>query len=238
MSPPCRAAVGVLRITAHPAPLCRLGCVGWPADALSFTAGRTIAETGTSSRNGWRTGGYTIYAPDLRGHGDSGWAIGGMYSIPEFTLGRGQSSPTGSRGSSRLSATRSAEQSRCSTRASSLSRVKQVVAVEGWGRRRDRGAPAPRRRMRRWIGAYARGRAARRRGGTRAGGRDVADAGGQPALTRRRSPDTSRCTGRSGTPTGRSPGSSTTSPASAPYGYHLDDAMEIWVRSPAPTLLI
>jgi len=29
---------------------------------------------------------YTIYAPDLRGHGDSGWAIGGMYSIPEFTL--------------------------------------------------------------------------------------------------------------------------------------------------------
>lgn len=31
-------------------------------------------------------GRYTIYAPDLRGHGDSGWAIGGMYSIPEFTL--------------------------------------------------------------------------------------------------------------------------------------------------------
>lgn len=29
---------------------------------------------------------YTIYVPDLRGHGDSGWAIGGMYSIPEFTL--------------------------------------------------------------------------------------------------------------------------------------------------------
>jgi pimeloyl-ACP methyl ester carboxylesterase len=29
---------------------------------------------------------YTIYAPDLRGHGNSGWAIGGMYSIPEFTL--------------------------------------------------------------------------------------------------------------------------------------------------------
>ena len=27
---------------------------------------------------------YTLYAPDLRGHGDSGWAIGGMYSLPEF----------------------------------------------------------------------------------------------------------------------------------------------------------
>lgn len=29
---------------------------------------------------------YTIYAPDLRGHGDSGWAVGGMYSFPEFVL--------------------------------------------------------------------------------------------------------------------------------------------------------
>ncbi len=29
---------------------------------------------------------YTIYAPDLRGHGDSDWAIGGMYSFPEFVL--------------------------------------------------------------------------------------------------------------------------------------------------------
>ena len=27
---------------------------------------------------------YDLYAPDLRGHGDSGWAIGGMYSLPEF----------------------------------------------------------------------------------------------------------------------------------------------------------
>ena len=29
---------------------------------------------------------YTIYAPDLRGHGDSEWALGGMYSLPEFVL--------------------------------------------------------------------------------------------------------------------------------------------------------
>lgn len=29
---------------------------------------------------------YTIYAPDLRGHGDSAWALGGMYSLPEFVL--------------------------------------------------------------------------------------------------------------------------------------------------------
>lgn len=29
---------------------------------------------------------YTIYAPDLRGHGDSGWALGTMYSLPEFVL--------------------------------------------------------------------------------------------------------------------------------------------------------
>ena len=29
---------------------------------------------------------HTIYAPDLRGHGDSEWAIGGQYSLPEFVL--------------------------------------------------------------------------------------------------------------------------------------------------------
>ena len=29
---------------------------------------------------------YTVYAPDLRGHGDSQWALGGMYSLPEFVL--------------------------------------------------------------------------------------------------------------------------------------------------------
>jgi len=29
---------------------------------------------------------YTIYAPDLRGHGDSDWALGSMYSLPEFVL--------------------------------------------------------------------------------------------------------------------------------------------------------
>jgi pimeloyl-ACP methyl ester carboxylesterase len=29
---------------------------------------------------------YSIYAPDLRGHGDSDWAIGGQYSMPDFVL--------------------------------------------------------------------------------------------------------------------------------------------------------
>ncbi len=29
---------------------------------------------------------YTVYVPDLRGHGDSDWAVGGMYSLPEFVL--------------------------------------------------------------------------------------------------------------------------------------------------------
>ena len=29
---------------------------------------------------------YTIYVPDLRGHGDSAWALGSMYSLPDFVL--------------------------------------------------------------------------------------------------------------------------------------------------------
>jgi pimeloyl-ACP methyl ester carboxylesterase len=29
---------------------------------------------------------YCVYAVDLRGHGDSAWAVGGLYSMPEFVL--------------------------------------------------------------------------------------------------------------------------------------------------------
>jgi pimeloyl-ACP methyl ester carboxylesterase len=29
---------------------------------------------------------FCLYAPDLRGHGDSDWSVGGQYSMPEFTL--------------------------------------------------------------------------------------------------------------------------------------------------------
>jgi pimeloyl-ACP methyl ester carboxylesterase len=29
---------------------------------------------------------FHVIAPDLRGHGDSGWALGGHYTLPEFTL--------------------------------------------------------------------------------------------------------------------------------------------------------
>jgi len=29
---------------------------------------------------------FSVYAPDLRGHGDSDWSIGGQYSMPEFVL--------------------------------------------------------------------------------------------------------------------------------------------------------
>ena len=29
---------------------------------------------------------YSIYVPDLRGHGDSAWSIGGQYSMPDFAL--------------------------------------------------------------------------------------------------------------------------------------------------------
>ena len=93
---------------------------------------------------------YTIYAPDLRGHGDSGWAIGGMYSIPEFTLD--------------IAALANMIEGKLTIIGHSLGgaiaaqyagtfpdRVEKLVSVEGWGPPMQEHVPAHK-RMREWIG--------------------------------------------------------------------------------------
>jgi len=92
---------------------------------------------------------YTIYAPDLRGHGDSGWAIGGMYSLPEFALD--------------VSTLANSLEGRLTIIGHSLGggialqyagtfaeKVERVVAIEGWGPPMMEHQPAHT-RMRRWI---------------------------------------------------------------------------------------
>jgi pimeloyl-ACP methyl ester carboxylesterase len=93
---------------------------------------------------------YTIYAPDLRGHGDSGWAIGGMYSIPEFTLDiaslanmiEGKLTIIGHSLGGAVAAQYAG---------TAPDRIEKLVSVEGWGPPMQEHVPAHK-RMRDWIG--------------------------------------------------------------------------------------
>lgn len=94
---------------------------------------------------------YCVYAVDLRGHGDSAWAVGGQYSLPEFVLDIAMLAREINRdpltvighslgGAVALEYTGVFPQS-----------VKKVVAVEGLGPPVREPTPASQ-RMRAWIG--------------------------------------------------------------------------------------
>ncbi len=93
---------------------------------------------------------YCVYAVDLRGHGDSGWAVGGQYSLPEFVLDVAQlgheldRSPLTVIGHS-LGGAVALEYTGVYPQ-----HVKKLVAVEGLGPRVGEPTPASI-RMRRWI---------------------------------------------------------------------------------------
>jgi len=179
---------------------------------------------------------YTIYAPDLRGHGDSAWAIGGMYSLPEFVLD-------------------------VATLANSLPRpltvmghslggaivlqyagiypenVAKVVAIEGWGPPVFTIPPAHV-RMRQWIDHMheMERRKPRRYATLEDATRRMMEA--NPHLT----PEMARHLTLYGT---RRNEDGTYSwkfdnyvRIHSPYGFNLEDARDIWAQITAPTLLI
>jgi len=98
-------------------------------------------------------GRYTIYAPDLRGHGDSEWATGGCYGIPECVadiaaLADIIGSPLALMGCSRGG--------NIALQYAGIfpERVSKVVAIEGLGRpvaAHQTDGMAPAERMRHWI---------------------------------------------------------------------------------------
>jgi pimeloyl-ACP methyl ester carboxylesterase len=93
---------------------------------------------------------YCVYAVDLRGHGDSQWAVGGQYSLPEFVLDVAtfcteiDRSPLTVVGHS-LGGAVALEYAGVFPK-----HVKKVVAVEGLGPRVGEPTPASS-RMRAWI---------------------------------------------------------------------------------------
>jgi pimeloyl-ACP methyl ester carboxylesterase len=93
---------------------------------------------------------YTVYAPDLRGHGDSDWAIGGQYSLPEFVLDT--AALVDVLGHERLTVMGHSLGGAVALQFAGVypHRVQKIISVEGLGPRVLERRPAHR-RMREWI---------------------------------------------------------------------------------------
>jgi pimeloyl-ACP methyl ester carboxylesterase len=93
---------------------------------------------------------YTVYAPDLRGHGDSGWAIGGQYSLPEFVLDT--AALVDALGHEKLTVIGHSLGGAAALQFAGVypHRVQKVVSIEGLGPRVLERRPAHR-RMQEWI---------------------------------------------------------------------------------------
>jgi pimeloyl-ACP methyl ester carboxylesterase len=179
---------------------------------------------------------YTVYAPDLRGHGDSGWAIGSMYSLPEFVydisvLANSLPKPLTIIGHS-LGGAIALQYTGTFPEAAS-----KVVAIEGWGPPEIAELPAHQ-RMRQWVDhMHEMERRKPRRYPTREEAtKRMREA--NPHLT----PEMARHLTLYGT---RMNEDGTFSwkfdnyvRIRSPYQFNLDDAMDIWQRITAPTLLI
>jgi pimeloyl-ACP methyl ester carboxylesterase len=179
---------------------------------------------------------YTIYAPDLRGHGDSGWAIGGMYSIPEFTLDVATladkiEGPLTVIGHSLGGAIA------LQYAGTVPGRVQKLVSIEGWGPPLQEHKPAHK-RMQEWIEGMRdiERRRPRRYPSIEDATRRMLEA--NPFLT----PDMARHLTIHGAQTNED-GTFTWKfdnyvRIRSPYEFNLDDAMVIWSQISAPTLLV
>ena len=100
---------------------------------------------------------FHVVAPDLRGHGDSAWAIGGLYSISEFVLDLAQL--VEALGLPRVAIVGHSLGGAVALRYAGVlpERVSKLVAIEGLGPppamiEKQRGQP-PGQRLRDWIGS-------------------------------------------------------------------------------------
>ena len=93
---------------------------------------------------------YTLYAPDLRGHGDSDWAIGSMYSLPEFVLDVATLAEIIGQGPLTIIGHSLGGAIALQYAGTFPERVSKVVAIEGLGPPASEHQPAPL-RMRHWV---------------------------------------------------------------------------------------
>ncbi len=179
---------------------------------------------------------YTIYAPDLRGHGDSAWALGSMYSLPEFVLDVATLTAT-LEGPLTLIGHSLGGAIALQYAGVFPERVEKVVAIEGLGPPVLEHDPAPA-RMRHWIDHMheMEERQPRRYASVEEATRRMLEA--NPHLT----PQMARHLTLHGT---RRKEDGTLSwkfdnyvRIRSPYEFNLQDAQEIWARIRSPVLLI
>jgi len=181
---------------------------------------------------------FRIFAPDLRGHGDSSWAPGAMYSVPEYVLDVSAlidivgGLPINLVGHSLGGAVA------LQYAGAYPERVKRVVCIEGFGPAPDRIVPRPAyERLREWIDCMRdyEARVPHRYRGL------------EPAVNRmlEANPYLSKDMARYLTLFGAnwSPDGTLTWKfdnyvrAFSPYGFNMEDAQEIWSQIQCPTLL-
>lgn len=180
---------------------------------------------------------YAIVAPDLRGHGDSQWSLGGMYSLPEFVLD--VATLVERLGVEKLDVMGHSLGGAIALQYAGIfpEKVSKVVAIEGLGPP-DTEFPPAHVRMRQWIDHMhdVERRKPRRYPTLEEATRRMMEA--NPHLTA----EMARHLTLHGT---RRNEDGTYSwkfdnyvRIRSPYGFNMEDAQDIWSRIKAPTLLI
>jgi pimeloyl-ACP methyl ester carboxylesterase len=93
---------------------------------------------------------YCVYAPDLRGHGDSDWALGGAYALPAYVADFARLVETIDRGPVQIVGHSLGGRVVLDYSATVPDMVRKFVCIEGFGRIAQSAAPAPE-RLRRYV---------------------------------------------------------------------------------------
>jgi len=185
---------------------------------------------------------YHIIAPDLRGHGDSQWMVGGNYSVVDYVYDIAQL--IHQRGLSRLRVVAHSLGGAVALQYAGVypENLTKLVSIEGWGpppaMLAKRAATRPQQRMRRWVDEL-RELAAR-------GARKYATLDEAVLRMQEANPNLSPEQARHLTVHGMNQNEDGSFSwkfdnyvrASSPYYFHTDEMYELWSKINCPTLLI